>query len=134
MARVVRLGDTSDPAEAIQPFPEDTREREGSAHEDENSSPLAPVEKQIPGMTGLSSVEPSSTAGSTTGPGPRPVAEEVSRPGVNGVRPAGPAPGVLAAARRVSRVGTDAGLPVAVMAGGLWFSRWCLPGRRRRRS
>jgi hypothetical protein len=56
MARVVRLGDTSDPAEAIQPFPEDTREREGSAHADENSSPLAPVEKQIPGMTGLSRV------------------------------------------------------------------------------
>ena len=41
---------------------------------------------------------------------------------------------VLAAARRVSRVGAGAGLPLAVMAGGLWFSRWCLPGRRRRRS
>ena len=52
MARIVRIGTQSDPAEAVQPFPGESRVPEGDAHEDEASSPTAPVEDAIEELVG----------------------------------------------------------------------------------
>jgi Domain of unknown function (DUF1929) len=57
MARIIRVGDRSDPSEAVQPFPDD-RPTGGAAHDDVNSSPLAPVEKRMPPFAGQKSSAP----------------------------------------------------------------------------
>ncbi|MGH9035404.1 MAG: galactose oxidase-like domain-containing protein [Acidimicrobiia bacterium] len=55
MARVVRIGPESDPSEAHQPFPDLGRPEEplGSANEDGDSSPTAPVDEQVSELVGV---------------------------------------------------------------------------------
>jgi hypothetical protein len=54
MARVVKIGPGSDMSEAIQPFPDlDRTEVPGAANEDGDSSPTAPVDKQVSELVGV---------------------------------------------------------------------------------
>jgi hypothetical protein len=55
MARVVKIGPDSDPSEAPQPFPDLGRSdaEMGSANEDGDSSPTAPVDEQVSELVGV---------------------------------------------------------------------------------
>ncbi|MGH8989965.1 MAG: galactose oxidase early set domain-containing protein, partial [Acidimicrobiia bacterium] len=55
MARVVKIGLDEDLSEAPQPFPDLGRSSEpvGAAHEDEDSSPTAPVDEQVSELLGV---------------------------------------------------------------------------------
>ena len=55
MARVVKVGPGSDASEALQPFPDLGRsdDRLGSANEDGDSGPTAPVDKQVSELVGV---------------------------------------------------------------------------------
>jgi hypothetical protein len=124
MARIVRIGDTSDPSEALQPFPDDPGVPEGAANEDENSGATAPIEDLLDNVA--PKVEPASA-------GPAPPAPV----GGTAVAQPGPPqrPEALPAAVRSPRPVSFplAGfMPVAAVLTGSWLLGAGVSRRRRR--
>ncbi|HLF41525.1 MAG TPA: galactose oxidase-like domain-containing protein, partial [Acidimicrobiia bacterium] len=118
MARVVRIGDTSNPAEAIQPYADDDRVPEGTAHGDEASSPTAPVEERLEGVLGKPVADPAPAPES----GVPDAGAVVEDPAALAAVPASPAPdqpafpSILAAAgRRVDTLPATALAPLGVL-------------------
>lgn len=139
MARIVRIGDTSDPSEALQPFPNEAPVPSGSAHEDENTSAIAPIEDEVEKLIGRqhtsSATEESDGAladASLVEDGP---SGTVQAPPPSPPLPP-PAPALLSTvARRSARPvvrGADV-VPLAALVIGSWLGTRPLRRRRDRR-
>jgi hypothetical protein len=135
MARIVQVGDRSDPTEALQPFPDD-RVASGSAHNDPDSSLLAPVDKNMPHFTGQRPSAPAfdgslaaTLAGTAAERDPGPAAPTTALATAPATPPADRRlPGVLAATRRSP--GGAGAIPLTIVAGAGGFGAVRLRRRR----